>query len=89
MASITKIVLTWTNTAVVGVGLASDVLHGAIYNANREQWVSIPPLKTRADLTQEVDFPAEWDDSEDIHIYGAWRRADGLDCSETMYALAE
>ena len=83
MATLT---LTWVDTSGDGGGLASDILYGAIVNDTLKENISIPPLKTRADGLQTIVLPDGWAVGNSIYIYGAWRRADGLDCSDTMYA---
>jgi hypothetical protein len=82
MATIT---LTWVDTSNDDIGLISDVLHGCIYNPIRNEVIPIPPVKTRGDEEQDVELPASWQTTDHFHIWAAWRRADGLDASDTMY----
>lgn len=82
------IVLTWVDTSGDGVGLATDILHGAIYNVSKNIAIPIPPSIARSVETQSVEVPDTWAAVDVVHIWGAWRRADGLDASETMYALS-
>jgi hypothetical protein len=80
-----KLTITWVDLSPAGNQLATDVLHGFIYNKTRVEQMSIPPLVARITELQEVDLLTGWTAADELHVYGAWRRADGLDASETMY----
>jgi hypothetical protein len=84
MATLT---LTWTDTSGTTGGNATDILHGAIINSTKNESMSIPPLVTRSVETQVITLKTGWAKTDDLHLYGAWRTADGLETSDTMYAL--
>lgn len=80
-----KITLTWVDSSPANNELATDVLHGFIHNATRNQNISIAPNTARATETKEVVFPANWSADEELHVYTAFRRLDGLDASDTVH----
>lgn len=88
MAAITQVTITWTDTSGDGVGAIDDVLYGMLYNETKDEIQTITEAPERGDSNVVVEVPDGWEDSDTIHIYGAWRRADGLDASDTMYAVA-
>lgn len=82
-----NLVLTWTDTSGTLGGNATDVLHGAVYNVAKDAFFPIPPLVARSVETQTIALPTGWASVDVLHIYGAWRSVDGLEISDTMYAL--
>ena len=87
MAVIATITLDWTDTSAGGVGNADDVLYGALYCESQDEIIPIPATAKREDETLEIVGPDQWDTTDVIHIWGAWRQADGLDASDTLYAV--
>jgi hypothetical protein len=80
-----KIVLTWTDTSGDGKGLATDQLYGMVVSVQHKSAFPIPFGATRADETLDVPIPADQVSAAGYAVYGAWRREDGLDASDTMY----
>jgi hypothetical protein len=77
--------ITWTDTSSSGLGLADDILHGAVYNATQDEVIAIPPTIARSVETQVITLPVGWVKTDTMHLYTSFRRADGLDCSDTGY----
>lgn len=85
MASLT---LTWTDTSGDGVGNATDILYGAIHSPDTNNVMAIPPLVARSVETQVIELPEGFSDGATLNVWAAWRRADGLDASDTMFCEA-
>jgi len=79
---------TWSDNTGTGDSLATDELYGCIYNATKNEAISIPPGTSRDTELLEVDTPVDWDDADIKHLYSAFRRSDGSRASNTSYALA-
>lgn len=80
-----KITLTWVDNSPANNELATDILHGFIHNATRNENMSIAPDVARVTELKEVIFPAEWSANDELHVYTAFRRLDGLDASDTVH----
>ncbi len=76
---------TFTDNTGVGDALATDKLHGVIYNETLNEAVSMITTRTRADLTAVTPVPASWVSPHVIHVWCAYLRADGSKTSNTSY----
>jgi hypothetical protein len=76
---------TWVDTSGDGVGLPTDVFHGCIYNPSYKEFIPATAGRTRSQESCATPLPAHWTANGILDVYGAFRRADGLDSSETMY----
>lgn len=79
----------WTDNTGSGDSLATDVFYGVIYNATKNEALSIVGDVARSVETKVQATPVSWDDADVRHVYGAFRRADGSRASNTAYVLAD
>jgi hypothetical protein len=77
--------LTWTDESGTGVGLATDLVHGCIISDFDKEVIPIPLGATREDEEVAIPLPTHWHAENTLHCYIAFKRADGLDVSDTQY----
>jgi hypothetical protein len=80
-----KVTLTWADNSPANNELATDILHGFVHNATRNANISIAPDTARVTEAKEIIFPLGWTSADEIHVYTAFRRLDGLDASDTVH----
>jgi hypothetical protein len=84
-----QVLITWVDNTGVGDALGTDVMYGCLYNATKNEAISIPSTSTRASEALTAPTPEAWDDADVKHLYAAFRKADGTRSSNTSYAACD
>lgn len=77
--------LNWNNNSGTGNALATDIMFAFFYNRNLDQLVLFAADKARNSSGFSDSLPAGWLAGHVVDIWGAFRRADGSQVSDTMY----
>ncbi len=75
----------WTDTSGVGLNLATDKAYVAIYNETKDSFSSEAAGADRNTELVVVPLPVGTEELDVIHVYLAFRRADGTLVSNTGY----
>jgi len=80
-----KIDLDWVDNTGEGDALASDVAYVTAYNETNDEWAVTGSFDQRVSLTADCSFPTALSAGDIIHVYAAFRRADGTSVSDSIY----
>lgn len=76
-------VVTWT-TDTTGFHLATDIAYIMLFNGSNES-VASSAIVVRSTATATVTIPSDWQETDTVHVWLAFKRANGLYISLASY----
>jgi hypothetical protein len=76
---------TWDDNSGTGSALGTDIVYGAFYNEDQDEWLESSSLFQRDEEAGGAPAPASWVEGDTVHAYLSFKRADGTIVSTSQY----